>query len=62
MIQTVVQIWLYFVMLMENAAYIIAPKGVIVGMQLISGVDAPIKNGNTLPLRNIPVGSYNSLC
>jgi large subunit ribosomal protein L2 len=37
--------------------YIIAPKGVIVGMQLISGVDAPIKNGNTLPLRNIPVGS-----
>ena len=26
-------------------------------MQLISGPDAPIKNGNTLPLRNIPVGS-----
>jgi large subunit ribosomal protein L2 len=37
--------------------YIIAPKGIIVGMQLMSGVDAPIKNGNTLPLRNIPVGS-----
>jgi len=37
--------------------YIIAPKGVIVGNQLVSGVDAPIKNGNTLPLRNIPVGS-----
>jgi large subunit ribosomal protein L2 len=37
--------------------YIVAPKGVIVGTQLMSGVDAPIKNGNTLPLRNIPVGS-----
>ena len=37
--------------------YIIAPKGIIAGMQLMSGVDAPIKNGNTLPLRNIPVGS-----
>jgi len=37
--------------------YIIAPKGIIAGMQLMSGADAPIKNGNTLPLRNIPVGS-----
>ncbi|HEY9397088.1 MAG TPA: 50S ribosomal protein L2 [Burkholderiales bacterium] len=37
--------------------YIIAPKGVTVGMQLISGSEAPIKVGNALPLRNIPVGS-----
>ena len=37
--------------------YIIAPKGVAVGAQLISGSEAPIKAGNTLPLRNIPVGS-----
>ena len=37
--------------------YIIAPKGVSVGMQLISGSEAPIKVGNALPLRNIPVGS-----
>ncbi|HSN40112.1 MAG TPA: 50S ribosomal protein L2 [Burkholderiales bacterium] len=37
--------------------YIIAPKGVAAGMQLISGVEAPIKVGNTLPLRNIPVGT-----
>lgn len=37
--------------------YIIAPKGVKSGDQLISGVHAPIKSGNTLPLRNIPVGS-----
>ncbi len=37
--------------------YIIAPKGVTVGMQLMSGPEAPIKVGNTLPLRNIPVGS-----
>ncbi len=31
--------------------YIIAPKGVTVGMQLISGSEAPIKAGNTLPIR-----------
>jgi large subunit ribosomal protein L2 len=37
--------------------YIIAPKGLTVGAQLMSGQDAPIKVGNTLPLRNIPVGS-----
>jgi large subunit ribosomal protein L2 len=37
--------------------YIIAPKGVSAGMQLVSGSDAPIKVGNALPLRNIPVGS-----
>ena len=37
--------------------YIIAPKGIAVGMQLMNGSDAPIKVGNALPLRNIPVGS-----
>ncbi|SRR5579871_2266684 len=37
--------------------YIIAPKGVAVGTQLMSGSEAPIRAGNTLPLRNIPVGT-----
>ncbi|MBE0622092.1 MAG: 50S ribosomal protein L2 [Burkholderiales bacterium] len=37
--------------------YIIAPKGVAVGAQLMSGAEAPIKPGNALPLRNIPVGT-----
>lgn len=37
--------------------YVIAAKGVTVGMQLVSGSDSPIKVGNTLPLRNIPVGT-----
>ncbi|AWM59173.1 50S ribosomal protein L2 [Pseudomonas sp. SCT] len=37
--------------------YIIAPKGVSAGDQLVSGVNAPIKAGNSLPLRNIPLGS-----
>jgi large subunit ribosomal protein L2 len=37
--------------------YIIAPRGVAAGDQLISGAEAPIKVGNALPLRNIPVGS-----
>ena len=37
--------------------YIIAPKSLKAGDKIQSGVDAPIKVGNTLPLRNIPVGS-----
>lgn len=37
--------------------YIIAPKGLTAGTQLVSGAEAPIKSGNTLPLRNIPVGT-----
>lgn len=38
-------------------SYIIAPKGIQAGANLISGSEAPIKPGNALPLRNIPVGS-----
>ena len=38
-------------------SYIIAPKGVSAGDAIQSGVDAPIKPGNTLPMRNMPVGS-----
>ncbi len=37
--------------------YIIAPKGIKAGDELISGSAAPIKTGNTLPLSNIPVGT-----
>ncbi len=37
--------------------YIIAPKGVQADDVLQSGATAPIKSGNCLPLRNIPVGS-----
>ena len=37
--------------------YIIAPKGLQAGDTVKSGVDASIKVGNTLPLRNIPVGT-----
>jgi len=37
--------------------YIIAPKGVSAGAQLVSGAEAPIKAGNTLPLRSVPVGT-----
>jgi len=40
-----------------SRAYIIAPKGVKAGDEIISGEAAPIKPGNTLPLRNMPVGS-----
>jgi len=37
--------------------YIIAPRGLEVGAQVLSGSEAPIKAGNALPIRNIPVGS-----
>ncbi|VAW85646.1 LSU ribosomal protein L2p (L8e) [hydrothermal vent metagenome] len=37
--------------------YIIAPKDVKAGTEIVSGVDAPIKPGNCLPMRDIPVGS-----
>lgn len=37
--------------------YIIAPKGLSAGDEVLSGVQAPIKAGNCLPIHNIPVGS-----
>ncbi len=37
--------------------YIISARGLTTGTQLMSGVEAPIKPGNTLPLRSIPVGT-----
>jgi large subunit ribosomal protein L2 len=37
--------------------YILAPKGAKAGDAIQSGSDAPIKAGNTLPMRNIPVGT-----
>ena len=37
--------------------YIIAPKGLEVGDEIISGKEAPLKNGNALTLREIPEGS-----
>ncbi|MBE9516715.1 MAG: 50S ribosomal protein L2 [Proteobacteria bacterium] len=37
--------------------YIIAPKGVSAGAEVMSGPEAPIKPGCNLPIRNIPVGS-----
>lgn len=37
--------------------YILAPRNVEAGSELVSGADAPIRAGNCLPLRNIPVGS-----
>jgi len=37
--------------------YIIAPKGAARGQEVLSGSHAPIKAGNALPLRNIPVGT-----
>jgi len=37
--------------------YIIAPNGVTAGGELVSGIEVPIKAGNCLPIRNIPLGS-----
>jgi large subunit ribosomal protein L2 len=37
--------------------YILAPKNLEVGMEVMSGPEADIKVGNALPLANIPVGT-----
>ncbi len=37
--------------------YILAPKGLVVGMTVISGPESDIKVGNTLPIANIPMGT-----
>jgi len=37
--------------------YILAPKGVKSGDEIRNGSDAPIKAGNAMPMRNIPVGT-----
>jgi len=51
-----------YIALLENEAgkksYIIAPVGLKDGDVLYSGADADIKTGNTLPLANIPVGTF----
>ncbi|AYA74113.1 MULTISPECIES: 50S ribosomal protein L2 [Robertmurraya] len=37
--------------------YILAPKNLVVGTEIMSGPEADIKVGNALPLANIPVGT-----
>ena len=36
--------------------YILAPKGIKVGTEVVSGPNAPLTVGNALPLKNIPLG------
>ncbi|MBQ9940972.1 MAG: 50S ribosomal protein L2 [Clostridia bacterium] len=38
--------------------YIIAPVGIKVGDKLLSSTEADIKPGNTLPIANIPLGTF----
>jgi len=37
--------------------YILASQGMQIGQTITSGEEAPIENGNRLPLKNIPIGS-----
>jgi large subunit ribosomal protein L2 len=37
--------------------YILAPRGVYADAEILSGVEVPIKPGNAMPLRNIPLGT-----
>jgi len=37
--------------------YILAAKDMVVGQKISSGEEAPVENGNRLPLKSIPVGS-----
>ena len=51
-----------YIALLQNEegakSYIIAPVGLTVGDKVYSGTDADIKPGNTLPINNIPVGTF----
>ena len=51
-----------YIALLQNAegekSYIIAPVGLTAGDTVYSGADADIKPGNTLPISNIPVGTF----
>ena len=38
-------------------AYILAPNGLLVGSEIMSGENAEAKVGNCLPLQNIPIGA-----
>lgn len=37
--------------------YIIAPKGIEIGQEILSSETTPVKPGNCMPLRNMPVGA-----
>ncbi|QCI21228.1 50S ribosomal protein L2 [Buchnera aphidicola (Hyperomyzus lactucae)] len=39
-------------------SYILAPKDLHVGDTIVSGLHSPIKIGNSLPIKNIPVGTF----
>ena len=51
-----------YIALLQNdegaKSYIIAPVGLTAGDKVYSGADADIKPGNTLPINNIPVGTF----
>ena len=51
-----------YIALLQNEkgdkSYIIAPVGLTDGMKVYSGADADIKPGNTLPIANIPTGTF----
>jgi len=38
--------------------YIVAPKGLKVGDEIVTAEDAKVKTGNRLPISNIPVGTF----
>lgn len=38
--------------------YMLLPKGMVVGSQILISPDAPVKPGNRLPLKKVPVGTF----
>ena len=51
-----------YIALLQNEegqkSYIVAPVGLTAGDKVYTGPDADIKPGNTLPIENIPVGTF----
>ena len=37
--------------------YIVAPKGIVAGQEVLSAETTPVKPGNCMPMRNIPLGT-----
>jgi len=40
-----------------HVGYILAPEGIMVGQEVLMGLDAPVRTGNILPLSSIPEGT-----
>ena len=58
MIQTGLQILLYLFYADGEKRYILSPFGIKVGDEIISGENAPLRVGNSLPIKKVATGMF----